>query len=422
MKKLSDKELEILNREIDTGGLTYTNLRNELLDHLCCCIEEKTEAGMNFQDALRAVRKEMGTDCIREIQEDTLLLINQKYRMMKKLMYIMGILAPVLIVIAAFFKVQHWPGSGVLLVAGWSFLAAVYLPLFIIVKVRDTRKEGQKVRWGLYLTGLISGIIIIVGTLFKIMHWPGAGFMISLAGLVSVLVFIPVLIINAVNDKVNQVQSFTVLVLVLSFLALTFMNYSLNISKSVLGAFGLTLDNNMNITQVLEQKKAYSQNRLTATEAPLSDSIKNIVIQADELNSYLIETMQVLASASDKHNTGLIDDKGNIDYKNLHNRHESKASANLMLGIGYPESRGKEIAARMIKLRTSVTSLGNDRLSRMAEILLSTSGPDDGSEASWVYHNFEHLPMVSVLVQLSDMRVNTMLMENEVLDRAVNEK
>ena len=69
---------------------------------------------MNFQDALRAVRKEMGTDCIREIQEDTLLLINQKYRMMKKLMYIMGILAPVLIVIAAFFKVQHWPGSGVL--------------------------------------------------------------------------------------------------------------------------------------------------------------------------------------------------------------------------------------------------------------------------------------------------------------------
>ena len=43
MAELNKKEIEILNREIEKQGLTYTQLQNELLDHLCCDIETKMD-------------------------------------------------------------------------------------------------------------------------------------------------------------------------------------------------------------------------------------------------------------------------------------------------------------------------------------------------------------------------------------------
>ena len=48
MAELSEKEIEILNREIEKQGLTYTQLQNELLDHLCCDIEARMEEGVEF--------------------------------------------------------------------------------------------------------------------------------------------------------------------------------------------------------------------------------------------------------------------------------------------------------------------------------------------------------------------------------------
>ena len=118
MAELSERELEILNREIDKQGLTYTQLQKELLDHLCCDIEAKMEEGQEFLKAYEVVRQRLENNRIQEIQEETLLLINQKYRMMKKFMYILGTIAPSLLIIGAICKLQHWPGASVLIVLG----------------------------------------------------------------------------------------------------------------------------------------------------------------------------------------------------------------------------------------------------------------------------------------------------------------
>ena len=178
MAELSEKEIRRLNREIEKQGLTYTELQQELLDHLCCDVEAEMEEGLEFVKALEKVRKEMGKDRIQQIQEETLLLINQKYRMMKKFMYILGMIAPAMLITGTIFKIQHWPGAGVLLMLSLFMLGAIYLPVFVMVKIRDTRKEGKKVNIPMYIAGLIAGIIFIAGAMFKIQHWPGAGIMI----------------------------------------------------------------------------------------------------------------------------------------------------------------------------------------------------------------------------------------------------
>lgn len=107
MIQLSNREIEILSKEIEKQGLTYTELQKELLDHLCCDIEAKMEEGIEFLKACEEVKSRLDKNRMQEIQEETLLLINQKYRMMKKFMYILGTIAPSLLTVGAFFKLQY---------------------------------------------------------------------------------------------------------------------------------------------------------------------------------------------------------------------------------------------------------------------------------------------------------------------------
>jgi hypothetical protein len=191
MIELQEKQIEKISEEIEQQGLTFTPLKNELLDHICCQIEMEMEQGMTFNDAYRKVRTAMGRKRIRQLQDETLTLINKKYRRMKRMMYGLGVAAPVLVIIAALFKVNHWPGGSVLITLGLFITGMVFLPLFVMVRIRDTRRMDEPVPLTLYLTGMISGMITILGTLFKVQHWPGASIMLMLGLAGLALGFLP---------------------------------------------------------------------------------------------------------------------------------------------------------------------------------------------------------------------------------------
>jgi hypothetical protein len=191
MNELSDKEIDLISRDIDRQGLTYVQLKNEILDHICCQIEVEMEQGLMFNQAYRKVMDEMGKRRIREIQHETLSLISKKYRRMKRIMYVLGVAAPILILAGAAFKVNHWPGAGVILTLALLMIGMFFLPIFVMVRIRDTRRQDQPVPLTLYLSGLIPGIITILGSLFKIQHWPGAGVMITLGLIGLAFLFLP---------------------------------------------------------------------------------------------------------------------------------------------------------------------------------------------------------------------------------------
>ena len=123
------------------------------------------DEGVEFLRAFEEVRSRLDNNRIQEIQEETLLLINQKYRMMKKFMYILGTIAPSLLIVGAIFKLQHWPGASILITLGSFLLAAIYLPVFAMVGIRDTREKGKKVNKALYITGVITGFVFLRSTI-----------------------------------------------------------------------------------------------------------------------------------------------------------------------------------------------------------------------------------------------------------------
>jgi len=58
---------------------------------------------------------------------------------MRQTTYIPGTLSAMLIIIGALFKIQHWPGAGIMLAVGL-LLGAIFVPIGAIYCYRKTEK------------------------------------------------------------------------------------------------------------------------------------------------------------------------------------------------------------------------------------------------------------------------------------------
>lgn len=418
MAELTKKEIKILNKEIEQGGLTYTVLQKELLDHLCCSVENEMDNGFEFIKALKKVRSEMGSDSLRQIQEETLLLINQKYRAMKKLMYLLGTIAPSLLIIGTIFKIMHWPGSGILLVISLFLLGAIYLPVFVSVKIRDTRKNGKPVNMPMYIFGLIGGIVFIAGAMFKIMHWPGAGVMVILSAIVIVAVFIPILVIQALKDKENQVQNFTVLIYVMSFVAITFMMSFLRVSKDVLDSFLVTTHSNFSTNEIVEARNASFMDMIDKSSnisATVLEQTKEVSEKTDALDDYIQKLMTEIVIMAHTRNLETVDENGNIDLLNLFALDNTKSVNFVLFGDDENEGKGKEMKTRIEEYRSFAINHMEAEKAAMIEKLLDTS-PIGNYNIPWLQANFFNTPMIATLNLLSDIQTNLRITESVLLE------
>ena len=417
MAELSDREIEILNREIDKQGLTYTQLQKELLDHLCCDIEAKMEEGQEFLKAYEEVQQRLENNRIQEIQEETLLLINQKYRMMKKFMYILGTIAPSLLIIGAIFKLQHWPGAAVMIVLGSFLLGAVYLPVFAMVSMRDTRKREKKVNKTLYVVGVITGFIFITGVLFKIMHWPGAGVSLTVSVILTVVVFIPFLVVHALKDKENQVQNFSILIFVLSFMAVNIMIFAVKVSKNILHSMRTSAKEIMMTSRMLESGNTLVLKAadMDSTFSPdLLDQANFLHKKTDALDNYLQEIMEDILLASHKDNELAIDGEGFIDLNKTYYLDNHRSTELVIFGSEFEIGKGEELVEALEAQSELLLSYAGPELDEVISEMLDLSAlyPD---ENTWLIETFGQAPMISAMISLSNLQFKIHFLEGEIL-------
>lgn len=201
MPELSLQNIEQISRDIRKQEISFSHLLDELTDHVCCDVENEMQNGMNFQDAYRMVEQKMGNRRLKEIQEETLYSVDTKYRQMKNTMKISGIAGTIMLGFASLFKIMHWPGAGILLVLGALTLAFIFMPSALGVLWKETHNSKRLI---LYISAFLTGMFFIMGVLFKIQHWPGAGLILTLATLSAILFFIPALTIVRFRDPENK--------------------------------------------------------------------------------------------------------------------------------------------------------------------------------------------------------------------------
>jgi len=117
---------------------------------------------------------------------------------MKQKLYIAGMVTVLIIFTGAIFKVNHFPGAGYLLILGIAALVLYFLPASLI---NIYKSEDNRKNILLYLVTYLTCFILFTSMLFKIQHWQYAGLMLSIALPFPYLVFLPVFIVVTSKDN-----------------------------------------------------------------------------------------------------------------------------------------------------------------------------------------------------------------------------
>ena len=203
MPELRLQHIDQIARDIGKKEITFSHLLEDLIDHVCCDVEHEMQQGYSFSEAYQIVKLKMGPRRINEIQEETLYAVDTKYRNMKNTMKISGVAGTILLGFAAVFKIQHWPYASIMITLGALILAFVFMPSALGVLWKETHSRKRIV---LSISVFLASTFLIIGTLFKIQHWPYSGILLLLAAVSGIIFFIPTLTISMLQDPEKKTK------------------------------------------------------------------------------------------------------------------------------------------------------------------------------------------------------------------------
>ena len=220
MYQLKDKHIDFILNDISARGVTMEDLQYNLLDHICCIIEKNLEENGDFENFYKRTVQSFFKNELKEIEEETIsLIIFKNYYTMKKVMIISGTVAVGLLSIGLFLKFMHWPGASIGILLGITILSLVFLPLMFILKIKEKQNIKDKITIGI---GAFAGILISLGTLFKIMHWPYANIMMSSSIAILMLLFLPFYFFSGIRNPETKVNTIVSSILLISASGLLF--------------------------------------------------------------------------------------------------------------------------------------------------------------------------------------------------------
>jgi hypothetical protein len=146
---------------------------------------------------------------------------------MKQKIYTLGLVISLIIAIGIFLKVNHLAGASVLLTIGMVSLVLIFLPLALI----NSYKSDNDRSLFLYVVTWVTCFVVFTAMLFKIMHWPGAGYFILIALPFPFVVFLPVFLIITSRNKNYNIYNTVFVLFLLAGISVFSALLSLNVSK-----------------------------------------------------------------------------------------------------------------------------------------------------------------------------------------------
>jgi hypothetical protein len=134
---------------------------------------------------------------------------------MKKNIYVTGIICLAIIFISTIFKISHIQGAGVILFTGIGSMILVFLPIAYWALLKST---SDKLLRFLFTAALISFSVDFIGMLFKVQHWPGAGLVMIVGIPLPFILFLPAYIIYHHKRKLKTDLNYFAIILFMIYL------------------------------------------------------------------------------------------------------------------------------------------------------------------------------------------------------------
>ncbi|MDJ1485482.1 hypothetical protein QNI16_33640 [Cytophagaceae bacterium YF14B1] len=163
---LTDKQIDIIKKDLNQNGIRMPGLENDLLDHLLCSIEVYMSKGYSFEEAYRCALYDLhGESTIITIQQETIHLINEGRSRVKNLIYY-GCLLSCLIAPFNLFTTGVNPGL---------ILVCISLSIFFIYHSIFLHRKQNDLRRNLFLFTIITSLAVLSVFIFLFIEFEGKG-------------------------------------------------------------------------------------------------------------------------------------------------------------------------------------------------------------------------------------------------------
>lgn len=305
---------------------------------------------------------------------------------MKQKIYFLGLAFMMMVFIGSIFKIQHWPLAGIILTIGLFLTAFVFVPLALLNYYRS--EENGKKNLLLHIVTWLTCVIVFTAMLFKLMHWPFAGLLLTIALPFPYIVFLPVYLSSISSNKNHNIYKTVAVLFLLVVSSVLNGLLALNVSKSKIYD-SLNFSDHYNRVEAVLDMQSVGRSAVTA--------------RIDETLSVIDEYQELILKAD-----GITEAQWSLDPHSLNDPFSRKAIENGL--SGNPElSGGKKLENELKNLISLLNDTpGYEDLARSLPLILDL-GPANGEVTSYIRVAFSGSIQSWTLIWLDAMETNLKL-------------
>ncbi len=164
---------------------------------------------------------------------------------MKQKIYILGIATAIIVFLGTLFKINHWAGAGILLMAGIFILVFVFMPMALIDSYKAEENRSNRI---LYFITWLTSLVVFISILFKVQHWSGAGYLMIVSIPFPFVVFLPVFLFVTSRNKDHSIYNTVYMLFLLMVISCFTVLLALNVSKEKI-AWSLGISRNYTLAE-----------------------------------------------------------------------------------------------------------------------------------------------------------------------------
>lgn len=377
MYKVTDEQIDFILDNIRANGIVIEDLQNNLLDHICCIVENEMPEGEDFYKFYERIVPRFFKKELKEIEEETTNLLTFKnYYAMKNTVKISGTISGILILLGAIFKTMHWPGAGIMIVLGGLFFSLVFLPLMIVLKFKDDESKTDK--W-VFAFGFLMAMGAATGIVFKVMHWPYANFLMRWSVTFFLFGYIPLYYFTRIRRAELGFNTTINTVLMMACGGMMYALFNLHPSTGLQGSINASYDfMNNNSTELvaanttlftkLSNKQEVKDFHQTSTQLfnKIADIKTHLISKTDAIPIEKARNLSLseVQSGNDNSMVRNLFENGKGEYSLVMLKSEIEAYNNRVTAL-FPGQKEKVIAIEKLQLQNTILSVLLQELSQI---------------------------------------------------------
>ncbi|MCB2194265.1 MAG: SpoIIE family protein phosphatase [Bacteroidetes bacterium] len=329
-----------------------------------------------------------------------------------------GIIAIIVLALGVIFKFQHWPGASILFILSVFFFNLIYLPVNLILGIRKATSFPGK---AYVLIKFLTLFINVTAFCFKMMHWPGGGFLLKLGVPSIALLIISYFILRKSGKGIIPFNLNDLILTALAFLIFIFINRVM-VSPDIVNGYSYLnsqyekLNSGIHAANNVIYRSVYQENNLR--DIQIVKSIKKLEIESNKLYD-LIDSLKNeftffysgYSYERIKKQSYIISDK----------KTDNQIGRRFFIEAGNGKNL-KDSLNNYVEIINFIISKHNIQ-STLIGFGLDTKNIENefGYEVSWESYMFKHIPVAAVYANLSRLENLVLITESNTLNALINQ-